>query len=501
MNILMVYPSYPDTYWSFKHALRFISKKAAVPPLGLITVSAMLPGAWSKKLVDLNTTRLRKEDILWADYVFLSAMYIQKTSVDYVIAECRKHGVKIIAGGPLFTQEFNNYPEIDHFILNEAEVTLPQFLKDIDNGITPERIYETGEFADMKSSPVPDFHLLSTKDYAFMGIQVTRGCPFNCDFCEVTSLLGHKVRMKTTQQILDELDALYNLNWRGPVSIVDDNFIGRKKDVKEDLLQAMKKWMQEHKYPFTFNIQTSLNLAEEDELLDLLMEAGFNSTFIGIETPDETALHECHKVQNENKDMLQCIKKIQQAGMQVSGGFIVGFDSDTSTIFQRQINFIQQSGIVSAMVGLLNAPKNTKLYQRLEAEDRLTTDPTGNNTDCSMNFIPKMNQNDLLEGYQKIIKNIYSVKPYYKRIRQFLMNYRRKHKRHNNIKFSHINAFLKAMLIIGIINKGRTEYWKFFIWTLFKRPKLFMDAMTYAVYGYHFRTVFGLRRKNRYGRY
>src|ERR1035437_5201905 len=495
MNVLFIYPQYPDSFWSFKHALRFISKKAAVPPLGLITVSAMLPKTWKKKLVDMNVSTLRESDIVWADYVFIGAMYIQKESVSKVIEECVKHKVKMVAGGPLFTKEFDNYPQIDHFVLNEAEITLPLFLKDLDSGF-PKKIYKTDEYADLSLTTVPDYHLLSRKDYAFMNIQVSRGCPFSCDFCEITSLLGHKVRMKDTNQIIKELDMLYDLNWRGSVFIVDDNFIGNKNEIKNNLLPAMKKWMQNHKYPFTFNTETSINLADDKILMSLMVETGFSSTFIGIETPSETSLQECNKSQNNNRDLLQSVKKIQQAGLQVSGGFIVGFDSDTSTVFQQQIDFIQQSGIVSAMVGLLNAPKNTKLYERLEAENRLTTEATGSNTDLSMNFTPKMDYHELLDGYKKIIHRIYTTKPYYKRIRQLLVNYKRVHARQDKIELSSLSAFIKSMIIIGIVNKGRGEYWKLFIWTLFRRPGLFMDAMTFVVYGYHFRTVYGLRNKN-----
>ncbi len=494
MKVLLVYPKCPDSFWNFTHALKFISKKAAVPPLGLITVSAMLPDTWEKKLVDLNISSLHTSDIQWADYIFISAMYIQKESVNKVIAESKKWNKRVVAGGPLFTQEHVNYPDIDHFILNEAEITIPPFLADLEAG-NPQRIYQTDEFADLSKTPVPDFHLLSVNDYAFMNIQVTRGCPFACNFCEITSLLGHKVRMKSTAQVINELDVLFNtINWRGPVSIVDDNLIGNKHQLKYDLLPVMKVWMQKHKYPFTFNMESSINLADDKELMKMLVETGLSSTFIGIETPEEKSLNYCNKVQNRNRDLLDSVKKIQQAGIQVSGGFIVGFDSDTSTVFLRQIDFIQQSGIVSAMVGLLNAPKNTKLYKQLEAENRLTTESSGNNTDSSMNFIPKMDYHELQEGYKKIINNIYSVKPYYKRVRQLLLNYNRLSKGQSTIRFSLLLAFIKSVYVIGLIDKGRTEYWKFIIWTLFNRPKLMVEAITYTVYGYHFRTVYGLRR-------
>jgi radical SAM superfamily enzyme YgiQ (UPF0313 family) len=360
----------------------------------------------------------------------------------------------------------------------------------------PKKIYRTTDFADITLSPVPDYHLVSMADYASMVIQVTRGCPFSCDFCEITSLLGKKVRMKNSRQVIEELEMMHHLNWRGPVSIVDDNFIGNKKEVKNDLLPVMKTWMKQHRYPFTFTIQSSINLADDDELMQLMLDAGFGSAFIGIETPDEICLQDCNKVQNKDRDLLQSVKKIQKTGIEVSGGFIVGFDSDSPDVFQRQIDFIQQSGIVTAMVGLLNAPKNTQLYQRLKAENRLTTEPTGSNTDQSMNFIPKMNSQELLEGYRKILDNIYSTRPYYKRVRQFFLNYRRKRARKTRIKLTTLNGFIKSVLIIGIFSKGRREYWKFITWTLFRRPGMFMEAIIFTVYGYHFRAVFGLGKSN-----
>lgn len=494
MKILLVYPKYPDSFWSFKHALKFIAKKAAVPPLGLITISAMLPSEWEKKLVDMNVSSLNASDIQWADYVFISAMQIQHESVADVIKECQKWDTKMVAGGPFFTQEYDNFPQIDHFVLNEAEITLAPFLSDLEQGI-PKRVYKTDLYADISHTPVPDFHLLSSKDYVLMNIQFSRGCPFNCNFCEITSLLGHKVRMKTTAQIINELDYLYHkIKWRGEIAIVDDNFIGNKKQIKTDLLPAMIVWMKAHNYPFTFNIESSINLADDDELMSLLVDAGICSAFIGIETPEAESLHYCNKTQNNNRDLLQSVQKIQKNGLQVSAGFIVGFDSDTSTIFQRQIDFIQQSGIVSAMVGLLNAPKNTKLYKQLEAEDRLSNTSSGNNTDYSMNFIPKMNSIELMDGYKDIIKNIYSIKPYYKRVRQLLRNFERSENQKTGINFRLLKAFFKSMFVIGFLDKGRGQYWKLLIWAIFNRPSSIADAVTFTVYGYHFRKIYGLAK-------
>ncbi len=494
MKILLIYPRYPDTFWSFKHVLKFIAKKAAVPPLGLITVSAMLPARWEKKLVDLNIEKLDDKDLEWADHVFLSGMVIQKESIAEILERCKNHKLKIIAGGPIFTQDHKNYPQIDHFILNEAEITLPEFLADL-KAERPKRLYQTDEYADMSLTPVPDYHLLNLKAYAFMNIQVSRGCPFNCDFCEITALLGHKVRMKSSRQILDELQTLYDLNWKGPVSVVDDNFIGNRKVVENHILPAMIEWMKKHKHPFSFNAQTSIDLADDSQMLDLMSRAGFNSTFIGIETPDKESLHSCHKVQNENRNLVESVQKIQKGGLQVSGGFIVGFDSDKPTVFQNQIDFIQKSGIVSAMVGLLNAPKNTRLYKKLEKENRLTVDSTGNNTDSTMNFIPKMNTAELMEGYHHIIKSIYKEKAYYQRIRKLLLHYKPVKSGKSNVDLPRIKAFFRSIFVLGIANKGRREYWKFIFWTLFRKPNLFIEAFTLAVYGYHFRTIYGLREK------
>ncbi len=493
MKVLMIYPKYPDTYWSFKHALKFISKKATVPPLGLITVSAMLPEGWQKKLIDLNVEELKNKDLEWADYVFLSGMYVQKQSVAEILLRTKDYPVKVIAGGPLFTQDYEDYPQIDHFVLNEAEITLPPFLLDIKNGKLPKRIYKTDKYADLTLSPVPDYHLLNLKAYASMDLQVSRGCPFSCDFCEITALLGHKVRMKSKGQIINELETLYNMNWRGAVAIVDDNFIGNKKFIKNELLPSMTEWMKLHKHPFSFNAQTSINLADDDKLLTMMRKAGFTSTFIGIETPVEESLQSCHKAQNENRDLLENVKQIQKAGLQVSGGFIVGFDSDTSSVFQRQIDFIQKSGIVSAMVGLLNAPKNTRLYEQMEEENRLTVDATGSNTDFTMNFTPKMDKQKLLEGYHRIINNIYKERPYYKRVRELFRSYKPVKTRKSDIDLARLKAFFKSIIVLGFLNKGRFEYWKFMVWTLVNKPKLLEDAITFSVYGYHFRSVYGLR--------
>jgi radical SAM superfamily enzyme YgiQ (UPF0313 family) len=494
MKVLLLHPLYPTTFWSFKYALKFVSKKAMLPPLGLITISAMLPQTWQRRLVDLNIANLKETDLQWADLVFISAMNIQRESAEEIIKECKKYHKPIVAGGPLFTQCYEDFSMIDFLVLNEAEITLPLFLKDLENG-NPGHIYQTSEFPDITQTPSPDFSLLSLKNYSTLSIQYSRGCPFSCDFCEIPYLFGHKVRTKETNQILNELEILYQLNWRGQIFIVDDNFIGNKKKLKTDLLPQLITWMKERKNPFEFITETSIDLADDEELMDLMNEAGFTSVFIGIETPEEKSLDECRKVQNRNRDLLLSIRKINSKGMQVSAGFIVGFDSDTSSIFQRQIDFIQQSGIITAMVGLLNAPRNTKLYRRLHAENRILPTFSGNNTDFNTNIIPKMSFQDLQSGYMKIIREIYSIKPYYQRVRTYLKNCKGGFSRPGKISGNRIKAFIESIIIIGLIDKGRFEFWKLFIWSLFRGPSYLTNAIAYSIYGYHFRKVYELADK------
>ncbi|HEX2968255.1 MAG TPA: B12-binding domain-containing radical SAM protein [Bacteroidales bacterium] len=488
MNVLLVWPRYPDTYWSFNYALKFISKTASNVPLGLITVAALLPQEWNKKLIDLNDSALRDKDIQWADYVFISAMSVQSASVAMIIKQCKLLNAKIVAGGPLFTEEYDRYPEIDHLVLNEAEVTLPEFIEDVFKG-TPRKKYDTNGFADLTTSPVPDYSLLHLKSYATAGIQYSRGCPFDCEFCDITALFGRHVRTKSTQQIISELDQLYKLKWKGSVFFVDDNFIGHKKKLKSELLPAIIEWMQVHGNPFEFLTEASINLEDDKELMELMVKAGFTKVFVGIETPEESCLTECNKLHNRNRDLINSIKKIQKFGMEVYGGFIVGFDNDPSGIFQRQIDFIQESGIITAMVGLLNAPRLSRLYKRLDGEGRISYQFSGDNTNGATNIIPVMNKDELIKGYNKIIRNIYSAKPYAERVIRFLKYYNPP-----SIRFrlspAKIMALFKSFLYLGLLNRDLIYFWKIFFWSLLFRPRLFGLAVEYSVYGYHFKKVF-----------
>jgi radical SAM superfamily enzyme YgiQ (UPF0313 family) len=487
MNILLVYPQYPDTYWSFKHALKFISKKAAIVPLGLITVASLLPDKWNRRLTDLNVSRLKDKDIKWADYVFISAMSVQLASVKQIVERCLQLKAKMVAGGPLFTEEYEQFPEIDHMVLNEAEITLPHFIEDLNNG-KPKKIYQSDEFADITKSPLPDYSLLKSGKYATAGIQYSRGCPFDCEFCDITALFGRKVRTKTSAQIIAELEQLLKIGWRGSVFFVDDNFIGHKKKLKNELLPAVISWMSLNDNPFQFTTEASINLADDKDLMDMMVRAGFAKVFVGIETPEESCLMECNKLHNNNRDLIECVNIIQRYGMEVYAGFIVGFDNDPPNIFQRQIDFIQKSGIITAMVGLLNAPRLSKLYKRLENEGRIIDKFTGDNTDYSINFVPVMDKNELLKGYQKIIKNIYSCKAYYNRVLLFLKHYNPPFI--EPLSFNRFMALIKSLFYIGVLTRDRIYFWKILFWSILNKPKSFPLAVTYSIYGYHFRRVF-----------
>ncbi len=489
MNVLLINPDYPDTHWSFKYALKFISRKANEPPTGLLTVAAMLPPEWNKKLIDLKVTSLKDKHIRWADYVFIGGMSIQKESAEEVISRCKQMGKKIVAGGPLFTTQHEAFPDVDHLVLGEAEHALPLFLEDLEKG-RAKRIYQAAGFPELTQTPAPLWDLINLKKYATMDIQYSRGCPYHCDFCDVVQLFGHQVRTKTKEQILAELESLYVRGWRGNVFFVDDNFIGNKKKLKREILPAIIAWVEEHDHPFSFITETSINLSDDEELMQMLVRAGFEAVFVGIETVNEESLEECHKSQNRNRDLVHCVQKIQQSGLAVHGGFIVGFDSDPPSIFDNMIKFIQESSIVNAMVGLLNAPKGTKLYQRLQKEGRLLKEISGSNTDCSINFIPKMDTEKLLEGYRDIVNRIYSPKVYYQRVMDFLRTYRPLQKRSFHFQLNHLTAFLKSIIFIGIIGKERLHYWKLFFWTIFRRPRLFPLAVTLAIYGVHFRRIY-----------
>jgi len=500
MNILLVYPKCPDTFWSFTHALRFIAKKALHPPLGLLTVAAMLPAKWEKRLVDMNIDDLRESDLTWADYVFIGGMAIQRQSAKEVIARCMAAHRRTVGGGPLFTAAPDDFPEVDHLVLDEAEATLPRFLADLALE-KAERVYRSDAFPHLGSTPVPLWGLIKMRRYYSMNLQYSRGCPFTCEFCDITTLYGNATRTKSADQIVGELDALHDAGWRGGVFFVDDNFIGNKKRLKDEVLPAMIEWMKRKRYPFDFSTEASINLADDEDLMRQMIRAGFESVFVGIETPDARSLEECSKLQNMRRNLIGSVKRIQQIGLRVRAGFIVGFDNDTPDIFDRQIRFVQESRIITAMVGMLNAPGGSRLYHRLKKEGRLSKEPTGDNTDFSTNVVPVMGYEKLYEGYKRIVHAIYSPRTYYERVIAFLREYKplekrrwRFHFRSIGYNFRYLDATFKTLVILGIMDSARVYYWKLLVWSLIRRPRLLPMAMTYHVYGFHFRKVFAVER-------
>jgi radical SAM superfamily enzyme YgiQ (UPF0313 family) len=485
VKALLVYPVYPDTFWSFKHILPFISRKAAFPPLGLLTVASMLPQTWEKRLVDVNVAPLRDEDLAWADLVLVSAMVVQEAGAKDVIKRAKAMGKCVVAGGPAFSSQPERFEGVDHFVLNEAEITLPLFLEDLRQG-TPKPLYASTERPDIATTPIPQWDLIRFRDYVTMSVQYSRGCPFDCEFCDIVVMNGRRPRVKDTDQMLREIDSLHEAGWRGPVFIVDDNFIGNIASVKK-FLPRLIDWQQAHGYPFKFMTEASINLAQDEELVRQLSQANFHKVFIGIETPSTDSLKECGKKQNVTADFSQAVRTLHQNGLQVMGGFIVGFDSDTESIFEQQIRFIQKIGVVTAMVGILNAMPKTRLWHRLKAENRLLGNVTGENTDASLNFIPSMSRTALIAGYKRVLSTIYAPEFYYRRINTFLKSYTPTAR--GKIAWSDVEAFLKSLWSIGVLSRARFAYWKLLIKTALTKRKALPVAVELAILGRHFDRV------------
>jgi radical SAM superfamily enzyme YgiQ (UPF0313 family) len=488
MKVLLVYPEFPDTYWSFRHALKFEGKQAAFPPLGLLTVSAMLPASWERRLVDMNVEDLWPDDIEWADMVFVSAMIVQNESLANVVDLARSMQKKVVVGGPYVSTSSERLPDADHIFIGEAETTLPEFINDLELGIA-RKIYKAEERPSLLHTPVPDFSLIDMSKYSAMNVQYSRGCPFNCEFCDIIEIYGRVPRTKSNEQMIEELDALKATGWRGLVFIVDDNFIGNKKNVRQ-FMPDLIEWSRINGHPFSYITEASVNLAEDDSLLQQMEDAGFRRVFLGIETPVEESLKQAQKGQNTRRDLLDSIHKIQSYGMEVMAGFIVGFDSDPDDIFDLQMNFIRESGIPLAMVGLLAALPDTQLWRRLEKEGRLLDVSSGNNTDCSINFVPKMDTERLIEGYKTILRNIYSPQEYYRRALDCLSRFHadRIEPRQSTL-VSDIKALFKIIATLGVRDSERWTFWKYCFDLVRYYPRDFAHGLTLAAMGYHFRRI------------
>jgi radical SAM superfamily enzyme YgiQ (UPF0313 family) len=491
MNALLIYPEFPDTFWSFKHALKFLGKCAAQPPLGLMTVAALLPAAWKRRLVDTNVERLRDRDLAWADVVLLSGMHIQRESLAAIIERCRARGLRTVVGGPITSSLSAAELKADHVVIGEAESLIDELARDLEQG-TAKPVYQAAERPEMSLSPLPDLSLIKMRRYSTMAVQYSRGCPFNCEFCDIIEIYGRRPRTKAVSQVLAELNQLRAAGWRESVFIVDDNFIGNKARAKE-LCKALAEWRSQYKTSFDFNTEASLNLADDPELMQLMKEAGFVSVFLGIETPDELDLVACNKLQNTRRSLLESVATIQSYGMQVMGGFILGFDTDREDIFDRMVEFIQSSGIPIAMVGLLQAMPGTQLFRRLWKEGRILDAGHGDNTDDKLNFLPHMDAAQLVEGYRSVLKRIYSCEAYYERVKLYLS---RTHPRNSGRKtrqqwltVGNARAFVTSIIRQGVFGRHRWSYWKFLLTVATRYRHCVGAAMTLAVMGYHFQVM------------
>ena len=493
-NALLVYPEFPPSYWGYKFALDFVGKKSAMPPLGLLTVAGMFPKDYRLKVVDMSVEPLTDADLKWADLVFTSTMIVQKESLQDVIGRCNSAGVPIVAGGPHPTSFFEEIEGVDHFVLDEVEDIFPGFLADLKNG-TAKKIYRSPDKPDVTKTPLPRYDLINIKDYGNMALQFSRGCPFDCEFCDITKLFGRIPRTKTNEQIIAEFDLLYDLGWRGSLFLVDDNFIGNRKDAMR-LLVDVAKWQKERKFPFALYTEASVNIVRMEDLLDSMVDAGFNMTFLGIETPNPEALVKTKKKQNvkrgEDNYLLNAVRKIQQKGMEVTAGFILGLDGDQENAFDAQIQFIQEAGIPRAMVGLLTALKGTNLYHRLQDEGRLIEESTGNNVGVNLNFKSEMDRQTLIDGYKRVLTTLYdpTLKNYFERCFTMIKHLRtaKTKRKIKSVKKAELIAFAKSIQR-QLFSKQGPAYSRFLAKVLKDYPRQFPEAVRLAIIGYHFEKI------------
>ena len=500
-NALLVYPECPPSYWGGNFALEIFGIKAAHPPLGLLTVAAMFPSGYELRVVDMNVSPLCDSDLEWADLVFTSTMIVQRGSLRHVIERSQRAGLPIVAGGPHPSSYHQEIQGVDHFLLGEVEEIFPAFLRDLENG-TAKPIYRELRKPDVTRTPVPRYDLIDPGNYHAMCVQFSRGCPFDCEFCDITKLYGRVARTKSPAQIVEEFEFLHRLGWRGQVFLVDDNFIGNKRAVLE-LLPVLADWQRERGYPFSLFTEASVNLARMDAVMDAMIEAGFDSVFVGIETPNPEALAKTKKPQNisraEDNYLLNAVRKIQCKGMQVMGGFILGLDGDGEGVFDAQIEFIQRAGIPMAMVGLLTALRETNLYHRLKRENRLREDVTEmgdrgvinlTGVNSTVNFEPEMEIRTLLEGYRRVITTIYdpALDNYFarcvvllERLKPIPSRAKRMSKSRLSVAFIAVRRRLTARQV--------PAFMKFITKVSRDHPDLLEEAIRLAALGYHFERV------------
>jgi radical SAM superfamily enzyme YgiQ (UPF0313 family) len=481
------------SFWNYLEVCYMAGAKYPAAPLGLMTVAALLPQHWIFKLLDENTEPLQDDHLKWANIVCIGGMLPQQKSMLNLIRRAHSLDCIVVVGGPDPTSQPDVYHEADFLVLGEGEITIPMFLNDLQRGSGSGR-YFSEEKANMLKAVVPRYDLINFRNYLMIGLQFSRGCPFNCEFCDIIELYGRIPRLKSNEQVIKELQYLYDLGYRGHIDIVDDNFIGNKKKAK-DLLRELKTWSQNHGYPFYFATEASINLADDDELLQLMKDVDFRYIFLGIETPENETLKLTHKIQNVNKPIEDAVGKFLSYGIVINGGYIIGFDSESRQIADNIIESIQKSGICMAMIGLLYALPNTQLARRLASEGRLFQQASRSigewdidQTTSGLNFVTRISRTEILRNFIRIIGTIYDSSNYYKRVIFTGLNIR-PHYRHTpnfRTQLIKIRSFLRVCKKAGFNSTTGFYYWKMFFTVIFRNPKGIEAAVNLAAMFIHF---------------
>ncbi len=485
MRVLLVNPEFPDSYWSARHALPFVRRKCLIPPLGLITVAALLPREWEIRLVDLNVEPVADASLRWADLVMVTGMLVQRRSLHEVLGRCRRLGVRTAVGGPYATALPEELALADHVFVGEGEEIVPAFARDLAQGRAQRTYRETGK-PDLSEAPVPRYDLLPRRAYHHMALQYSRGCPFTCEFCDIIVMYGRKPRTKSASQVIAELEAIRETGFAGDVFFVDDNFIGNKKAVKQ-VLPEIAAWKERTRAPIEFYTEASMNIADDEGLVDAMTRAGFTAVFIGIETPSPESLRETKKMQNLKRDMVAQVHGLLRKGMDVWAGFILGFDNDGPDIFDRMIQFVQRAAIPYAMVGMLGALPNTPLYHRLQREGRLREETPGDQFGLT-NVITKLPVGQMLAGYRRVLETLYKPEVYFERCRRNLRQWRPRPGSRRRLLPKDFAAALRALWGQGVQGSYRRAYWKFLAWVLRHEPTKLARAIAQAAAGHHYIT-------------
>ena len=495
MKCLLVYPRFTSTsFWNYLPVCDLVGAKYPAAPLGLCTVAAMLPQEWELRLVDCNTQDLKDEDLQWADIVFSGGMIAQQGEHVKLLERVKAAGKVHVVGGPDATSSPHIYDIATHLVLGEAEVTLPEFLEDFKSG-NAGHLYAAGKRqADMSLTPIPRYDLLNFDNYLHVGVQFARGCPFNCEFCDIIELFGRVPRIKEDDQMLKELTYLYDLGYRGHVDFVDDNFIGNKSKAKK-LLPKLRDWLEEHNWPFEFTTEATINLADDEVLLNLMQETGFSAIFVGIESPDEDTLKQTQKGQNTKRSIPESIKRINRHGIFVNAGYILGFDSEKGSVERGLIHSVRETAIPVNMIGLLTALPNTQLTRRLKKENRLAegfdkvTENHGDQCLGGLNFEPVRSKQDIYQDYRNVIEVVYSPKEYFSRVREVTLMLDCSKKR-MKLPLKHqikdLKAFAKLIYKMGIKADYRKEFWSV-LWTcVTKNPRAIRYSVALVALYLHF---------------